>query len=158
LFSKKFLNGFADIVSKIVLQTTLFKQLKFHQENLHFSISHIMALLNGLEQHEVDLKMNDIDNILDIYNNRNETEIDDINKILLYLLGVTLKDISVIIKIKTENDSKINNKDYEIIDGSDFFFKIKIIDVDQKFCSNIIKIDKLENVLKELNYAKICSI
>jgi hypothetical protein len=153
LFSERFLKGFSDIVSKIVLQTSLFKKLKFHQENLHLPISNIMSLLNCLEENEVNLKINDIDEILNIYSKPMEPK-DDISKVMLYLLGVTLKDISIIIKINTKNDFVDN--EYEVIDGTDIQFQIKIIDVDQKFWSNIIKIDQLENVLKDLKYSKIC--
>lgn len=144
-----------DLISNVIANSAdLFQRLKTHQLSLHFPVSQIYEILqtNNLSER---LFLNDYEKVLETYLSKgNSAQTEKFNKVILFLIGMSLKDLSIMIIIRRTKKDDYNQ--LEISPSIVIWYKLKIIDVDLKMVKNIYKVYDLEKKLLALKCTKTC--
>jgi Inositol-pentakisphosphate 2-kinase len=144
----------AEVLTRIIMKTPLISMLKKHTQALHYDVKAIYDILEISDEAEIDTMMHrDVESILDIYESTPTHSLDSQHNILLFLLGMTLKDLSVMVVI-----SRKPGEDTYPVDGCDLYFRLKLVDVDPKPCKNIHKNLELEMQVRDVHQTRVCRV
>lgn len=152
-----------DILTQIILVTPLLTRLKNVQRHLHYDMHEIVSLMDNITQECIDTALlANIDILVQsIARDLSHSPLIIISplsinneKVLRFLLGVTLKDISIMISLKPLDDL---TESFMALEGTEVCYRIKVVDVDPKLAICIEKTQRLENELRKLKGNRTCN-